>query len=231
MLPGRPLIAVATALEAAAVPGASSLAKDAGTTAQPWRIIELPTLDLLITGVGKSNAAAAVAKLYNPARHRYIMSTGIAGALPRTDGQPPVPITHVVAATRSVYADEGVQTPDRFVTLHELGFAPGNFAETGVAPPADLLALIAPHVDASGPIATVSTCSGTNALALEIARRTGAIAEAMEGAAIAHVAHRLGAPFIEVRAISNTTGDRAAQQWSIRPALAALTAVLGRILG
>ena len=50
----------------------------------------------------------------------------------------------------------------------------------------------------------------------------GAIAEAMEGAAVVHAARRLGLPGGEVRVISNSTGDRAKQQWDIARAFAAM---------
>lgn len=229
MHPGRPLIAVATALEATAIPGARLHLDPPPSPHDPWRIIPLGAADLLITGVGKANAAAALARVLDTTR--LVINVGIAGALPTPAGVPAVPLAQVVAATRSVYADEGVQTPDRFISMHELGFAPGAFAETGVTPPPDVLASIAPLVHTTGAIATVSTCSGTDNLARDVARRTGAIAEAMEGAALAQVAHRLGASFVEIRAISNTTGDRARQQWVIRPALQALGLVLGRLFG
>jgi futalosine hydrolase len=73
-----------------------------------------------------------------------------------------------------------------------------------------------------GPIATVATCSGTDEAAESIPRRTGALAEAMEGAAVVHAARRLGTPALEIRAISNTTGDRAEQVWDLDRALSAL---------
>jgi futalosine hydrolase len=44
----------------------------------------------------------------------------------------------------------------------------------------------------------------------------------MEGAAVVHAARRLKVPAIELRAISNTTGDRANQQWDLQAGLAAL---------
>ena len=79
----------------------------------------------------------------------------------------------------------------------------------------------------TGPIATVATCSGTDAAAESVARRTGAVAEAMEGAAVVHAARRLGVPAIELRVISNTTGDREDQEWDLAGALV----VLGRSVG
>jgi futalosine hydrolase len=77
----------------------------------------------------------------------------------------------------------------------------------------------------TGVIATVSTCSGTDARAAAIAQRTGAIAEAMEGAAVALAALRIGGPgfpVLEVRAISNTTGDRPRQRWDLEAGFAGL---------
>jgi futalosine hydrolase len=53
--------------------------------------------------------------------------------------------------------------------------------------------------------------------------RTGAVAEAMEGAAVALVAHRLRIPMAEVRVVSNTTGSRPRQVWDLKGALARLS--------
>jgi futalosine hydrolase len=82
-----------------------------------------------------------------------------------------------------------------------------------------------------GPLATVATCSGTDEAARAVARRTDALAEAMEGAAVVHAARRLGVPAIELRAISNMTGDRAAQQWDLSRGLDALGEAARRAVG
>src|SRR5262249_12942439 len=80
-----------------------------------------------------------------------------------------------------------------------------------------------PH---TGGIATVSTCSGTDAFATDVRDRTGAIAECMEGAAVGLVAERLGIPVGEVSIISNTTGDRNRQVWDLQKALHGLSRVI-----
>jgi nucleoside phosphorylase len=41
----------------------------------------------------------------------------------------------------------------------------------------------------------------------------------MEGAAVVHAANRVGAPAIEIRSISNSTGERNQQEWDIDLAL------------
>ena len=92
-----------------------------------------------------------------------------------------------------------------------------------------MLNWLKPLCDATGPVATVSTCSGTDSLAAAVQTRTGAVVEAMEGAAVALVARRLDIPCGELRVVSNTTGDRPNQQWDIRGALDRLGAVIGRL--
>ncbi len=182
--------------------------------------------DLVLSGVGKANAAGAVARTLDPQRHGAAINLGVAGSLP---GACPPPIGGLVVATASIFADDGVATPDGFVTQSELGFPPCDLP--GMAIPGDdaLVEAMRTLGGAAARIATVSTCSGTDALAAEVARRTGAVAEAMEGAAAGLAARRVGVPFVEVRAISNTTGDRASQKWDMGGALERVLRVVGRL--
>lgn len=195
-----------------------------------WPLLALGAdIDLLETGVGKTNSAAAVAKRLEPARHGVVLNLGIAGALPGVDRPS---LGDSILATSSVYADEGILTPAGFQSITEMGFPLGPFEGLAVPGTPDLLAALRPLATRAGPIATVSTCSGTDALAHEVARRTGAIAEGMEGAAIAHTLARLSPTiaFAEMRIISNTTGDRAAQQWDIRGALDRLAELVASLI-
>jgi futalosine hydrolase len=223
VLAGRALLlAVAADSEARAVAGA--LGKT--DVAPPWSCTRVAAdLELLVTGVGKANAAGAVARVLTAERHGAVLSVGVAG----TYGQGRV--GSVVVGTASAYADEGVRCPDRFIDLSELGFPPADLP--GMSFPADpaLLEAIGPLADQSGVIATVSACSGTDAQAREIRDRTGALAECMEGAAVAHVARRLGVPFCELRVISNTTGDRNRQVWDLKGSLGRLADIIGRLCG
>lgn len=208
---------------------------------------------LLQTGVGKVNAAACVTAylMSRPdqqnGRKTAVLSVGVAGALPGS----PAAIGDTVLATVSLYADEGVAVPpaapppatssltEGFQDMAAVGFSYGTptvWPTMGVPASAEALAAwraafhaagLAVHL---GPIATISTCAGTDGRAEAVARRTGAIAEAMEGAAIGHAVHRfathcpeLPAPcFGELRVISNTTGDRSRQKWNLSLALAHL---------
>lgn len=189
----------------------------------PWRCISVgPYLDMVVSGISKANSAGAAARVLDPLRHRAVLSIGIAGSLPG-EGSPP--IGSVVLATSCIMADEGMQSPTSFSDCAALGFPLGDFDGSAVPVSPELGAALRPLADVAGPIATVSTCSGTDDAARRIAARTGAIAESMEGAAVALVGARLGIAAGEVRVISNTTGDRPKQTWRIREALDRLAAL------
>jgi len=218
---GKVLIAVAADIEARAV--LSGLNATTHDKLPAWQLHALrPNIDLAVTGVGKAAAAGAVARVLVPHLHKLVLSVGIAG----TYGV--APLSSIVAATESILADEGVQTPTGFDNLAKLGFP---LVEGGVSVRAtdSVLHALRRHADFTGPIATVSTCSGTDDLAIAIHRRTQALAEAMEGAAVGLVANRLAVPFGELRIISNTTGNRDRQVWQIKDALANLSTVIGRL--
>ena len=184
--------------------------------AEPFREAGLATIT---TGVGRVNAAIAttlaIAGRPDPP---VIIAVGIAGSLP---GGPSTVNGSLVIGTRSVYAEEGILTPQGFQTIEEMGFPLARYVvENGIIPEPALLEWLSEiePLAIKGPIATVATCSGTDEQAREIAERTGGVAEAMEGAAVLHAAKALGASGIEVRAISNTTGERARQVWDISQA-------------
>ena len=180
---------------------------------------------VIVSGIGRTNAAAATtAALLEEGPFDGVLSVGIAGALPASMLQP----GELVVATACVYMEEGLLTPAGFQDTSSMGFPLGDF-EGNRVPVEPALARFLPGPRHDGPIATVATCSGTQALAEEVELRTGAIAEAMEGAAVVHAARRLGIPGGEVRAISNTTGDRSSQTWDVARAFTALHALGARL--
>lgn len=215
---GRWLLVIAAPGEARAIAGALSVEVDE----TPWSITPIAErFDALVSGVGKANAAGAVAHALDPSRHAGVLSIGIGGALPDGMDGWRCAIGDVVCASESVFADEGVRTPTGFEDVASMGFPPIG---DGVSIACDEHALKHVHAlgDVVGPIATVSTCSGTIALAGDISSRTSALCEGMEGAAVGLAAKRVAGedfPFLEMRVISNTTGDRGSQRWEIARAL------------
>lgn len=206
--------------------------------AEAKAIGEIDNAQIVVSGIGRTNAAAAVTEaVIRQGPFSAVLSAGVAGALPRVDAplrrrgelQFAAGIADIVVASECIYAEEGLLTPDGFEDVQSLGFALGDFTGNTVPVDEHLLSALRDHFRAAR-IATVATCSGTHERALEIARRTGAVAEAMEGAAVVHAARRLGVPAIELRAISNTTGDRDRQQWDLLAALNALGDAIPNVL-
>lgn len=221
----RLLVLVASEPEAGAVVSGMGLPR---TSLPAWSLIGLSgRADLFITGVGKANAAAGAASVLSRGGHASLLSIGIAGVLPGA-GLPIGAGAHVTGAT---LADEGVRTPLGFTDVATMGFPPIPSSGMRLAPDPSMLLRLSRAVPSGAELATVSTCSGTDALAREIASRTGAAIEDMETAAVAVACARMGVAWGGIRAVSNTTGDRDRQQWNIPAALDTLRAVIGPALG
>ena len=173
-------------------------------------------------GIGRTNAAAATtAAILSDGPFAWVMSAGIAGALPNSG----LRIGEIVIANKCVYAEEGLMTPDGFQDMKQMGFSLGNFDGNTVPVDAWMLEQLSP-LGTVGAIATVATCSGTDERAKLVEERTSCICEAMEGAAVVHAANRVSASGIEIRSISNRTGDRDKQEWDIELALNTLGQVV-----
>jgi futalosine hydrolase len=186
---------------------------------------------VIVGGIGRTNAAAATTEAILRSAEAHgagfgaVISAGVAGSLPDSA----LALGEAVVASSCIYAEEGLAAPAGFLDMTGLGFSLGDFEGNTVPVDERLLQRLERRYRA-GPIATVATCSGTDASAREVVRRTGAIAEAMEGAAVVHAARRLGVAAIELRVISNTTGDRDRQQWDLPGALKVLGAEVQMVL-
>ncbi|MEL7473574.1 MAG: futalosine hydrolase [Planctomycetota bacterium] len=214
-------------LVAAAEREASSLL--GGHPVSPWQIEPVGERSgVLRCGVGKANAAGAVAAALASQQYAGVLSVGVGGVLPGGA----LAIGEALAGSRSVFADEGITTPSGFSDVAAMGFPPIEDAEgVGFDPDPKLLDAARSLGVRAGPIATVSTCSGADAAARAVRDRTGAWVEAMEGAAVALVCRRMGVAFLEVRVVSNTTGDRAGQVWDLPLAFERLGALVGGLIG
>ncbi|HWJ03034.1 MAG TPA: futalosine hydrolase [Verrucomicrobiae bacterium] len=180
-----------------------------------------PRFEVLVAGVGPIAAAASTAKALAKEEYSLVISAGIGGGFPHE-----TEVGSLVVASEIIAADLGVETPDGFNSLDELGF---GFTRV----PVDLqlahrvrTAMEKAEVPVKlGPVLTVSTVTGTAASAAKLADRVpGAVAEAMEGFGIALAAQAAGVPVLEIRAISNAVGPRDRTAWKIQEALEVLTA-------
>lgn len=183
--------------------------------------------NVLVAGVGPVSAAANTAKVLATAEYGLVVSAGIGGGFPGR-----AEVGSLVVANEIVAADLGVETPEGFSSLDELGFG-----STRIQVDASLVngvaeALLAAKLPVkTGPVLTVSTVTGTAESAAELAARVpGATAEAMEGYGVAFAAHDRGLPILELRAISNLVGPRDRAAWRIKEALDVLEAASSVLL-
>ncbi len=173
---------------------------------------------IAVAGIGRTNAAATTTeRIVKHGPFDITISAGIAGALPGGE----LAAGDIIVSSSCVYVEEGLITPRGFADMEGMGFCLGDFPGNIVPVDEWLIDALAVRFRIA-PIATVATCSGTDDAAAEVVRRTQAVAEGMEGAAVVHAARRLHVPAIEIRAISNTTGDRSNQSWDIDKAFQAL---------
>jgi futalosine hydrolase len=179
-------------------------------------------VQVLRMGVGPVNAAIAVTRRLAREVPATIVVCGIGGAYPGSG----LRVGDVACASMESYGDLGAATPTGFLDMKALGFPVIN----GPTPIYNDLSMQIFPVEAQRKFVTVSTCSGTDAVARAIEARTGGGVENMEGAAVAHVAHLYGVAVGEVRGISNMVTDRDTSAWRITDAAtAAQEAVLAWI--
>jgi len=180
----------------------------------------------IASGIGRTNAAIATTNaILTNEPFDWILNLGLAGSLPDSNLQ----IGDIVISNSCIYMEEGLVTPKGFQDIQSMGFSLGKFNGNEVPANSWMLDRLKGH-GIVGPIATVATCSGTDEHANSVHKRTGAICEAMEGAAVVHAATHMNIPAIEIRVISNTTGNRESQIWDLDRALAGLKKVAAKAI-
>lgn len=192
----------------------------------PYPVLRSAGATFVVSGVGPGPAAAATATGLASTPFAGVLSSGICGAFRGAAG-----IGDIVVGTEFVAADVGADSPEGFLDLADLGWAelllpvaPGL-----VRAAAERLRAVGLTV-VTGPVLTVSTATGTQARAAALADRHGAVAEAMEGRAVADAAQPHGIPVLEVRAVSNLIGPRDTASWRIDAAFHALAQAMAALL-
>ncbi|MHC4931161.1 MAG: futalosine hydrolase [Planctomycetota bacterium] len=175
---------------------------------------------LVKTGIGCVNAAHAVSLHLARETPGAVIVCGVGGAYPGSG----LEVGDVACAESEFYADLGAESPGAFLDMETLGYP----VIEGDPCLFNRLPLHRFPTKRRLPFVTRSTCTGTDATALEIATRTGGAVESMEGAAVVHVALHHGVPVGEVRGISNTVGNRNRGSWRVKAAARAAQSALVR---
>ena len=191
---------------------------------------------VLVGGMGKTNAASSLTAVLETRPVAGVLGFGVAGAYEGSGLQ----VGDLALAEVEHYGDEGVATPDGWISCEGIGIpllqdAARRLYNNFPVDPEDLRAVRRALADrgtpaASGGFVTVSCCSGTAARGRELAQRFGAICETMEGAAYAHVAARYSVPFLELRGVSNLVEDRDPSRWRLSTAAATAADALPTIV-
>lgn len=183
-------------------------------------------------GMGKTNAAQSLTAVLEQHSAAGIVGFGVGGAYVGAGPEP----GEIAVATAQYYGDEGVATPDGWLSCEGIGIPllEGEAARYFNRFPVDDAGVlkvmeVLPNAMA-GPFVTVSTCSGTTERGAELAARFAAICETMEGAAFAHVAALYGIPYQEVRGISNLVEDRDRSRWRLAEAAEAASGAVVSVL-
>lgn len=183
---------------------------------------ERPDIEVVVSGVGPVEAAAACARAVATARYDAVVNAGIGGAF---RGRARIGEALLVAEER--FVDLGLEGGGPLLLPAGERIVDRAFAsDDAIARCAGL-----PYRIASG--VTVARVTTTDATAARLALEYDADVESMEGFAVLRACERAGVPAIEVRGISNYVGDRKTSGWDFaagsRAAVAALEALVDRI--
>ena len=168
-----------------------------------WETLDVRDgVSILHTGVGKSSAAAAVAKeLFSAKRYVAVLSIGIAGSY-----DPAIGLRTVVLGLKHWLLDEGtiVEREPGWISLEEAGWAKTSIECRN----SELQTYCRALADYEGDVGTVSTISGTDALRDAYMRRANVKLETMESGAVAQVCAVKGVDYADLRVVSNFCGAR-----------------------
>ncbi|HEY2648236.1 MAG TPA: futalosine hydrolase [Puia sp.] len=170
---------------------------------------------LLIGGIGQLQTAWALQNRIRLERPDLVIQAGIGGAPAKED------IGKVYAISSDKIADLGAMEKTGFNDIFEMGLEnPDRF-------PFRNGKLINPYIsllDWTGlPVldgVTVNEIKSSDTAGFQ--RNSVRVVESMEGAALHYVCLMEKVPFIQIRSISNMTGDRDKSRWKIKEALKSL---------
>lgn len=177
----------------------------------------LPHVEMLVTGIGPVEAAAAVSRALAQSPYELVISAGIGGAIEGT-----------------AQIGEGVVVQDEFFELNlesgaPLALPPGARAIDRAGSDlwlVDGLVELGFRSVRAITVARVTSCDAT----AERLRAFGVCVESMEGFAVLRSAEIAGVRAIEVRGISNLVCERSRSRWDFDAGVSGLKKVLTALL-
>ncbi len=174
-------------------------------------------VEMLVTGVGPVEAAAALSRTLAQSRYALVVAAGIAGAFPGAAN-----VGDGVVVSEELF-ELGLETGDP-ICLPE-----GQRAIEAASSDLSLVERLVELGFACVRGVTVSRVTATSATARRLAAR-GAGVESMEGFAVLRAAEIAGVAAVELRGISNIAGERAASAWNFDEGVRGLERILTALL-
>ena len=210
----RILIVAATEMEVA--PILAKLRTDSEDARRSEGTYREHRVDVLVTGVGMVATAAWCSRALTATRYDLVLNCGICGSFDPVLG--PGRVAHVVADR---IAELGAEDGEAFLSVQELKLLDGDeFPFTGgqlvnTMPPLNAALDELPAVSGI----TVNTVHGSRASIDAAIARFRPQVESMEGAAFMYACLLAGAPFAQIRAVSNVVEPRNRAAWNIAGAI------------
>jgi futalosine hydrolase len=170
-----------------------------------------PKAELLISGVGQLKTCYALQKKINTKRPDLVIQAGIGGASSKGD------IGKVYAIRSEKMADLGLMEKTGFTSIFDMGLDQPDhfpFREGKLINPYQHLLnwTRLPILDG----VTVNEMKSADFYGFQ--RNPSPVVESMEGAALHYVCLMEKIPFLQIRAVSNVTGDRDKSRWKLKEA-------------
>lgn len=182
--------------------------------------------DVLITGIGLTAATYHLTRHFTVKRPDLVIQAGIAGCFDKS-----IPLGTVVAVKQDAIADESVVESKKLKTLFGLGLVSKDqfpYKKGWLVNPGS-------EMMKRNRLKTVKAISinhiTTNKQMIRLYEHTFRPAiETMEGAALHYVCLSENIPFLQVRSISNYTGERDKAKWKMKEAIHNLNKKLIQLL-
>jgi futalosine hydrolase len=186
---------------------------------------ENKTVDVLITGVGLPAALYHLQKKIQHTAYDLIIQAGFAGSFTND-----LKAGETVTVQQDAFGDLGMEENNNFQPVFETALANKNefpFTEGWLINNNTLLSSL-PYKKVKA--ITVNTVSDANLLKQQRETAFSPEIETMEGAALHYICLQEKIPFLQLRSISNTVGERDKLKWTMKEAAENLNAALNQLL-
>ena len=181
--------------------------------------------EILITGVGIPGTVYHLTKKLLQERYDVVIQAGIAGSFSKK-----IKKGEVVVAEQDTFGDIGVEENKKFKTVFDLGLDNENkfpFKNGWLVNDSELLQSTGlKKVRAI----TINKINDSNKQTKYVKKYFDAAIESMEGAAFHFVCLQQHIPFIQIRSISNSVGERDKTKWDMKNAIENLNFELKKLV-